>query len=85
MLLENGKDLYPIEDGSSAPGAGSVGSHWKEGTFDDELMTPISNGSNSMGDMTIAAMKDLGYQINPSKQDPHTVGKRYLGRGRSAS
>ena len=55
----------PIEDGSSAPGAGSVGSHWKEGTFDDELMTPISNGSNSMGDMTIAAMQDLGYQINP--------------------
>ena len=55
----------PIEDGSSAPGAGSVGSHWKEGTFDDELMTPIANGSNSMGDMTIAAMKDLGYQINP--------------------
>ena len=65
MLLENGKTSVPIEDGSSAPGAGSVGSHWKEGTFDDELMTPIANGSNSMGDMTIAAMKDLGYQINP--------------------
>ena len=57
----------PIEDGSSAPGAGSIGSHWREGTFDDELMTPISNGSNGMGAMTIGAMKDLGYEINPIK------------------
>ena len=57
----------PIEDGSSAPGAGSIGSHRREGTFDDELMTPISNGSNGMGAMTIGAMKDLGYEINPIK------------------
>ena len=30
-------------------------------------MTPISNGSNGMGAMTIGAMKDLGYEINPIK------------------
>ncbi len=63
-------------------GAGTAGSHWDENTFmvdgkiaSNELMTGyiVLNEQTWLSDTTVAAMADLGYQV----QDP-SVGSSYL-------
>ncbi len=49
----------PLESGY---GSGTDESHWRESTFDDEVMTGCINVTgNYLTDMTIASLEDLGY------------------------
>jgi hypothetical protein len=60
----------PVEGGG---GAGTEDSHWRESTFDNELMTGYLNGgSNPLSRITIGAMADLGYAVSYSAADPYT-------------
>lgn len=54
-------------------GAGTRDSHWREATFDNELMTGFLNAGvvNPISRMTIASMADLGYVVDLSVADPY--------------
>lgn len=45
-------------------GEGTEYSHWDEEAYDDELMTGYINDENTITDMTLAALVDLGYDLN---------------------
>ena len=43
-------------------GPGTAGGHWDEATFGDEVMTGYVGRSNTLSDMTLAALEDMGYE-----------------------
>lgn len=43
-------------------GSGTAGVHWDDATFKNEIMTGKLNLNNTVSDMTIAALQDMGYQ-----------------------
>lgn len=52
-------------------GPGTAESHWREETFDRELMTGYSSGSdNPLTGMTIGALQDLGYTVSFALSEP---------------
>lgn len=51
----------PVEN---TGGRGSINSHWRELTFDNELMSPAASGSESLSKLTAASLGDLGYTVN---------------------
>ncbi|MCA9245846.1 MAG: hypothetical protein KDA42_01995 [Planctomycetales bacterium] len=54
-------------------GGGTRDSHWRESTFNNELMTGyIDSGSNPISGVTIGQLEDLGYQVNYASADPYT-------------
>ena len=64
-LLHGGSATgVPLETGG---GSGTAGSHWSETVFDHELMTGyIDLAPDPLSAMTVASLKDLGYQVNMS-------------------
>ncbi|HYC51451.1 MAG TPA: leishmanolysin-related zinc metalloendopeptidase [Gemmatimonadaceae bacterium] len=61
----------PLEAGG---GAGTANSHWRESTFENELMTGfVDAGGNPISFMTIGALKDLGYEVNTFARDDYTI------------
>jgi hypothetical protein len=42
-------------------GSGTAGVHWDDQTFGGELMTGRLNYTNTLSDMSIAALEDMGY------------------------
>ena len=63
----------PVEN---TGGAGTRNSHWRETTFGSELMTGYANnGSMPLSVMTVRALGDLGYTINPAAADPYQFGE----------
>jgi len=55
-------------------GPGTVNSHWRESTFQNELMTGvINNGAMPFSRMTAASLIDLGYTVNLEAADPFTI------------
>jgi hypothetical protein len=42
-------------------GSGTAGVHWDDQTFGEELMTGRLNYTNTLSDMSIAALEDMGY------------------------
>ncbi|QDT51611.1 Calx-beta domain protein [Symmachiella dynata] len=61
-------DIFNIS-ASSIPlenvgGPGSVGSHWRETVFDNELMTSISDPNAMISLVTVGALADLGYEVD---------------------
>lgn len=66
----------PVEN---TGGPGTREGHWREAAFDAELMTGLAEPADMpMSRMTIASLKDLGYQVNLEAADmyqlPLTVG-----------
>jgi Leishmanolysin len=63
-----GSGNVPIEGSADGSGPGSCDSHWRESVFGTELMTPSidtsSPAANPLSRLSIAAMADLGYQVN---------------------
>ena len=49
----------PVESSSGSPG--TDGSHWDQIAFDNELMTGYVDAHNTISNMTIAVLKDMGY------------------------
>lgn len=69
----------PLENTGSA---GTVDSHWREATFDSELMTgfverpPFAGFTgviNPFSTMTIQSLADLGYIVNSNGADPYAI------------
>lgn len=55
-------------------GDGSRDSHWRESTFDTELMTSLFDaGTNPFSLMTIGGLRDLGFVVNENASDPYMV------------
>jgi len=61
-------------------GAGTADSHWRESTFDSELMTGFAEDPSAPGYsgmpfsiISIQSLADLGYTVNPAAADPYIV------------
>ncbi|CAK9045032.1 Uncharacterized protein SCF082_LOCUS25501, partial [Durusdinium trenchii] len=54
-------------------GAGTFGGHWREATFQSELMTGFASGSNELSIMTVKALKDLGFQVDEREAEPYQI------------
>lgn len=63
--------FIPLEDSG---GTGSAGSHWEDGLFFGEIMGAFySRGEPSaLSRISVAALADLGYQVNLNGADPFT-------------
>jgi hypothetical protein len=58
----------------STDGEGSKYSHWKEGTFGSELMTPfLGAGSTQFSATSIQSLADLGYEVSEQAADDFIV------------
>ncbi len=67
---ENCLDLPPTTN----CGGGTINSHWKESTFQGELMTGfLSPGVNPFAAFTIQSLADIGYEANGLAADNYTV------------
>ncbi len=68
----------PVEDCVSHPsgscGSGTIDSHWRWATFDNELMTGwITDGDQPFSATTLASLQDLGYTVDLTKADAYTI------------
>jgi hypothetical protein len=53
---------------------GTADSHWRESTFQTELMTGYSSaGGMPLSMITVGALADLGYMVNPLAADPYRL------------
>ena len=61
----------PVENNGIS---GTADAHWRESIFQTELMTGYSNaGGMPLSAITVGALADLGYVINPLAADPYRV------------
>ena len=66
-----GPTPVPVEN---IGGAGTRDGHWRESVFKNELMSGfISEANNPLSKLTVASLKDLGYQVNLSAAEPYTL------------
>jgi hypothetical protein len=64
-------DTVPVEAGG---GAGTARSHWRESTFDTELMTGFLDvGANPLSRLSIASLADMGFQVDLDQADPYSL------------
>jgi hypothetical protein len=71
--LTGGEHLVgvPLEN---VGGPGSRDSHWRESVFKAELMTStIASAGNPMSRLTVAALSDMGYEIDFEAGDPYLL------------
>lgn len=60
-------------------GAGTREGHWREATFETELMTGYDDpGRNAMSRLTIASLQDMGYEVNLEAADFYTLPLRAI-------
>jgi hypothetical protein len=56
-------------------GSGTRDSHWRLSVFKNELMTGLMSSSSSpVSRVTVASLRDLGYEVNELAADPFQVG-----------
>lgn len=67
----------PLEDSvpiANTGGPGTRDSHWRELTFDTELMTGfLSPTTNPLSTLTVSTLFDLGYEVDLQSADPYTI------------
>jgi len=65
-------NLPPV---ANTGGTGTANGHWREVTFENELMSGYLNAGidNPLSIMTILSLKDLGYTVDESRAEPYTV------------
>jgi hypothetical protein len=66
----------PVENGDSRPaGPGSRDGHWRESVFATELMTGFiqSNTANPLSLLTVAALIDMGYEVDFAGVDDYSI------------
>lgn len=64
-------DSVPL---ANTGGAGTRDGHWRELTFDNELMTGfIDDGDNPISRLSIAAFEDMGYQVEYSAAEAYLL------------
>lgn len=55
-------------------GAGSYNGHWREATFDTELMSPLAEAAGvltPLSILTVTSLEDLGYTVNYAAAEPY--------------
>jgi hypothetical protein len=68
-----GGQKVPLENTVSF-GPGTFNSHWRESVLRNEMMTGfIDAGTNPLSEVTVRAMMDLGYVVNPLAADPFAL------------
>ena len=69
-----GGEKVPVENDNVNWGLGSLNSHWREGVFAHELMTPGLNGgvANPISLLTVESLEDIGYAVDPAAAEPYT-------------
>ena len=70
-------EIFGLSDPSvpvaNTGGAGTRDSHWREGVFNNELMTGFLNfGANPISRVTGGSLADLGYVVDILSADPYT-------------
>ncbi len=61
----------PVENSG---GAGTRDGHWRETVFRTELMSGfIAAANNPLSRMTVASLKDLGYQVDLTRAEPYSL------------
>jgi hypothetical protein len=67
-------------------GEGTAGAHWKETLYDRELMTGFVEPGVRMplSRLTIGALRDLGYGVNPDHAENYAISRRRFLRDTSA-
>ncbi len=71
LIEANEPTPVPVENRG---GRGTAESHWRERVLGNELMTGFLSGSSQpFSRLTIAALQDLGYQVNFDAADPFTL------------
>ena len=66
-----GSGLIPI---ANTGGAGTANGHWRESTFDNELMTGfLDSGFNPVSIMTVRAFRDLGFGTDLSSAQSYSI------------
>jgi Leishmanolysin len=61
----------PVE---ATGGSGTALSHWRESSFDTELMTGwLDAGTNPLSAVTVAQFRDLGYTVNDALADSYSL------------
>jgi hypothetical protein len=64
LLTQAGKTDTPGVPIENTAGPGTLNGHWREFTFENELMTGFAGGSELLSKMTAASLGDMGYTIN---------------------
>ncbi len=73
----------PVENSG---GAGSVDAHWRESRFGNELMSSvIRGGSNPLSRVTVAALADMGYQVDFNQADSYTPSQTTIAQGAAST
>ena len=68
--FRNSEPNVPVEN---VGGAGSADAHWRDSLFGNELMSSIINSNgNPLSRVTVAALADMGYQVDLNLADPYT-------------
>ena len=54
---------------------GANATHWREAIFGNELMTPLLDpvGPYPLSALSVAALRDMGYTVNPAAADPYAL------------
>lgn len=65
-----GSGKVPVE---ATGGAGTAYSHWRETTFDSELMTGWLDTTSPASALTIASLADMGYHVDLSAADAYSL------------
>ena|GEM_PF-6407301 len=68
-IFSNSETSVPVEN---TGGGGTRDSHWREATFNNELMTGwLNSGTNPLSRITAASLADLGYEVNLAAADSY--------------
>lgn len=72
--LYTGGEVVPVENDNDIFVGGSLNSHWREGVFNHELMTPELNFAPDapLSVVTVGAFEDLGYAVDYGAADPYS-------------
>ncbi len=68
-------EVVPVE-GTGGPGTRD--GHWRESTYDNELMTGFNDAQNFLSAITTASLADMGYIVDDALSDPFTFGAALL-------
>ena len=69
-------EKVPVENDTSRYGRGALDTHWRESVFGAELMTTavvIEDSAEPLSEVTIAALEDLGYQVDYRRAQPYRL------------
>ena len=65
----------PVENDNANYSTGSLDSHWREGVFSTELMTPSLNSgvTNPVSKVTVQSFNDMGYVVNSASAEVYVL------------